>query len=289
MSNLRQRMAENGFESNDNYDYILKCLKNQPLDSIPCLNIQGDCGRKKTAFANALALSTDTKHILYHDFTQEDPAKNFVPQTVIVDEEEGKEEPPIEAFDRILSDACAYSEADSTILILDQLHAADFKDHIRIYQFLITQEWTYRDTYFYANKKNLIVYLISETTLYHSLQKQSFRVWIDLRSQRSLEFKAEDFHMDSDAELLIQAFSKLFVILHCSPTYSEYAKILHDAEENILSINDLKRSLFGWIENLDYHTLNDQQYQAAIEKTLDAIQGYIGIEESLELTAPENL
>lgn len=283
MSKLRQRMAENGFESNENYDYILKCLQSQPLDSIPCLNIQGDCGRKKTAFANALALSTDTAHILYHDFTQDDPAKNFIPKTVVIDDEEGKEEPPIEAFDRILSDACAFSEAESTILILDQLHSADFKDHIRIYQFLITQEWIYRETNFYANKKNLTIYLISEAPLYHSLQKQSFRLWLDIKNQRSLVFKAEDFGMDESADVLIDAFSGLFTALHCAPTHSEYNKILHDAEHNILGIQDLKRSLYGWIENIDLQIIDDKKNHDILQKTLESIQQYIGVEENVEL------
>lgn len=287
MSNLRQRMAENGFESNENYDYILKCLQNQPFTSIPCLNIQGDCGRKKTAFANALALSTDTQQTLYHDFSQEDPAKNFMPKTTVTNDEEGKEEPPIQAFDRVLSDACAFSEAESTILILDQLHAADFKDHIRIYQFLITQEWRYKDANFYANQKNLTVYLISEAPIYHSLQKQSFRVWVDIKSRLSLDFKAEDFGLENQADALIDAFSDLFKQLQCSPTFSEYAKILHDAEHNILSIDDLKRSLFGWVENLDQQALAHNEHQSALHQTLDAIQNYIGIEDEFEITSLE--
>ncbi len=285
MSQLRQKMAAKGFESNENYDYILKCLRSQTSEGIPCLNIQGNCGRKKTAFANALALSIDTPHVLYHDFTQEDPAKNFTPKTIIKDDEEVVEEPPIEAFDKVLSDACAFSEGEQTVLILDQLQVADFKQHIRLYDFLISQEWSYRDTNFYANHKNLTLYLISEEPLYHSLIKQSFRVWIDIKDQQPLKFLPEELGLEDSAQDLIDAFYELFTTLEYSPTFSEYKKILHDAEHNILSLQDLKQSLFGWIESLDQATLKNDEYKPAFMKTLDAIQSYIGIEESVELTA----
>ncbi|MBN1378040.1 MAG: hypothetical protein JXA04_02260 [Gammaproteobacteria bacterium] len=283
MTSLREKMAAYGFESNENYDYIVRCLQNSPDPIIRCLNIEGDGGRRKTAFANALAHALETEHILYHDFTQEEP----VTQSAVVritDDDEGKEEPPIVLFDRIMSDVCAFSEAEKTILILDQLHAADFKEHIRIYRFLTEREWRYGDAVFYANRKNLLVFLVSEEPLYHSLQKNSFKVWIAGPSGSRVPYRPADFKLDADAEPLLNALYQLFEKLSIFPTFSEYKKIIFDIQHNVHCADDLKASIYGWTEAMDNNRLMSEQTHAAILEVMPEVEAFIGIDEDLELT-----
>ncbi len=289
MASLREKMAEHGFESNASYDYIVRCLQNAPGPTIPCLNIEGDGGRRKTAFANALAHALESGHILYHDFTQTEPT----PQTVtIADEDNGKEGPPIALFDRTMSDVCAFSEAEKTILILDQLHAADFKEHIRIYRFLTEKEWRYADAVFYANRKNLMVFLISEEALYHSLQKNSFKVWISGPASSQIPYRPADFKLGPEAEPLLNTLYDLFSKLGMFLTFSEYKKIIYDIQQNVRSVDDLKSSIYGWTEGIDRVQLMSEEVHEEVQEIMPIVQKFIGIEEDLELTdqhIPENL
>lgn len=287
MITLQQKMAEHGFESNERYDYIVRCLQNGPGLSLRCLNVEGEPGRRKTAFANALAHSMDAVHILYHDFTQEEPPEPAKPVKPASDDESGKEEPPAGLFDRTMNDACAFSEADKTILILDQLQAADFKDHIRIYRFLIEHEWRYRDTTFYANRKNLLVFLISEEPLYHSLQKHSFKVWVKAGARRDSPFKPADFQLGAEAEPLMAGLHEVFRHLNVFPTYSEYKKILHDILHHVHTIDDLKNSIYGWTEGIDRDLLYSSELNDIFQGIMPLVTTFIGIEESLELTSAD--
>lgn len=286
MSLLRQKMAENGFESNESYDYVIKCLQSAPLNTIPCLNIEGKTGRHKTAFASALAQSLDAVHVLYHDFTQEENITTTILVTQNNDDTDGKKQPPVLALDRIFSDACALSEAEKTILILDQLHIADFKDHIRLYQFLMSHEWTYYDTTFYANPKNLLLFIISEELIYHSLQKQSFRVWVASSSSRTMPYHATDFQLNENANALLNNLNALFNQLELMPTYSEYRKIIHDIQHNMHTSADLCTSIYGWAEGVNREKLQSQAIQSFIqENVMPVIEAFIGIDESVELSS----
>ncbi|EDY86887.1 hypothetical protein GP5015_115 [gamma proteobacterium HTCC5015] len=287
MSTLKQRMAENGFESNESYDFVLKALRHPHERVIPCLNVEGDGGRRKTAFANALAHAIDDiEHHFYHDFSQPEPT----PAPVYVkldDEDEGKEEPPVPALDRALCDACAYSEGEPTILILDQLHEADFKDQIRLYQFLSSHEWPFRDTFFSANYKNLMVFIVSEEPVYHSLQKQSFRVWVDAVSDRAMEWTAEDFGLDEDIQPVMDALAPLFEKLEVTPTYSEYQKILRDIPRVVHTAEDLANTVFGWTEGVSRPRLRAPDIQYVVqEEVMPAIEQYIGVEDIGEIPLP---
>lgn len=279
-------MAENGFESNENYDYVVKALQHNHDNTIACLNIQGDGGRRKTAFANALAHSLEEiEHILYHDFTMEEepPAPVYVK---VDDEDEGTAAPPVSALDRTLSDACAFSEAERTILILDQLQAADFKDHIRLYKFLLSREWNYHDVSFHANRRNLLVFIISEEDVYHSLQKHSFRVWVDTVSDKLVPWKPKDFDLGPEAEPVMEALARLFDVLMVTPTYSEYKKILRDIPRCVHTAEDLANTVFGWTEGIDRSLLKDDNIQTVIEQEImPAVESYIGVEDVVELTA----
>lgn len=284
MSSLKHRMADNGFECNESYEYVLKALTHNYDNSIPCLNVQGDGGRRKTAFANALAHSIDdVDYIFYHDFTVEE--ETLAPVVIKADDEEGgKEEPPIGAFDRMLTDACAYSEADSTILILDQLQAADFKDHIRLYKFLTTSIWEYPGASFEANRRNLTVYIISEEPVYHSLQKHSFKVWVDSVSDKIIPYKPEDFNLGKDILPVMEGLTRLFDQLMVTPTYSEYKKILGDITRCVHTAEDLGNTVFGWTEGIDRQLLNTDSVKEIIQQDImPAIETYIGVEETVEL------
>lgn len=282
MDNLKIRMSENGFESNTHYDFALSALANHFNATIACLNVQGNSGRRKTAFANALAnAQTDVAHILYHDFTaiEETPAPVVVEHNVD-DDSTGKIDPPVSEFDRVMSDACAYSEAEKTILILDQLQGADFKHHIRLHAFLQSKEWSYQGTTFYANQQKLSVYLISEEPLFHSLQRHSFKVWIAPSADKHTAFKHSDFHLDASAQPVIDALIELFEHINTAPTPSEFNKVLNDIAHSVHTADDLSNTLFGWLESIDYTSLTDETTQSLIQtRVMPRIEQYIGIED----------
>ncbi len=286
MPGLKQRMAENGFECNESYEYVLTALRHNYDKTIPCLNVQGDGGRRKTAFANALANSQDDiSNILYHDFTVEEEP---IPAVVMVRDEDdngGKQEPAIGALDRILSDACAYSEGENTVLILDQLQAADFKDHIRLYKFLTSKEWTYNGSSFYANSRRFTLYIISEEQVYHSLQKHSYKVWVDSVSDKQVPYKPADFGLGPEATPVMQGLASLFEQLMVTPTFSEYQKILGDIPRCVHTAEDLANTVFGWTEGVERDLLRTEHVKDLIQQDImPAIETYIGVEEVVELS-----
>jgi hypothetical protein len=104
-------MAEHGFESNDDYEFQVRCLLESPARGLRTLNIEGDSERRKTAFANALARALDFPRCLYHDFTELHPPQ---PDLILPPsrDELGRAEPPIEPLDQTVSEACAQSEGE---------------------------------------------------------------------------------------------------------------------------------------------------------------------------------
>lgn len=287
MKNLRERMAEFGFESNEDYEYQVRCLLNGPFADIRALNIQGDAGRRKTAFACALARALGYPHVIYHDYSERNPP----PPDIIFppsEDESGKEEPPIDIIDCRLSDACAQSEAEDTIVILDQLQDADFREHIRIYNFLTSGEWTFRGASQYANHKHMMVFLISEKPIYHSLQKHSFRIWVHSFSNRAVDYRPRDFGLDESASPMMEELGEVFQALKMSPTRSEYEKLLHDIYLNVRTPEGLRHSIFGWTEGVDRHMLFsvalDDQVKSATEAILDYLE-----QREMELTASISL
>ncbi|HYN76184.1 MAG TPA: hypothetical protein VES73_00125, partial [Lamprocystis sp. (in: g-proteobacteria)] len=171
MPSLREKMAQHGFESNDDYEFQVRCLLEGPTRTLRTLNIDGDGERRKSAFATALARALEFPHCLYLDFTENHPVQ---PDVILppTQDELGREEPPIEPLDQTVSEACAQSEGEPTVLILDQLQAADFREHIRIHRLIADCFWDVRGGRYYANPRHLLLFLISESPLYHSLQKE---------------------------------------------------------------------------------------------------------------------
>lgn len=277
LTSLRERMAANGFESNIDYAYHVRCLLSQPGDAIPTLNVEGDSGRRKTAFANALAAALAVPQCIYHDFTQvQDPPPKVVPPKSR--DEDGREEPPIPAFDRAVSDACAHSEGEKTVLILDQLQAADFREHLRLYDFIVNAEWPFRDAAFMANPANLLLMLIGEEPLYHSLQKVGFSVWVPQAALGEADYQPADFGLGPEAAPLLASLGELFRTLGVQPTPSEFRRLLFDIEHNVRTREDLTHSLFGWTEGIDYTLLISEPVQRRIDDLMPELQEFVGIE-----------
>ena len=285
MSLLQEKMAIHGFESNDDYEYQVRCLIRNPADGIRCLNVEGDSTRRKTAFAYALAQALEYPHILYHDFTQQNP-----PQAEIIlppsKDERGLKAADIEPLDQIVSEACAFSLAEDTILILDQLQAADFREHIRIYKLLQNAEWQSRDATYYAHRKHFLVFLISEDSLYHSLQKSSFRVWVKRVSDQRVDYQPAEFGLGEEAREMMQALAELFDVLGVTPTRSEYRKLLNDVHMSIRTGEYLRHSIYGWTEGVDRTLLYSDELTPLVQKVTASIQEYIGVDE-MEMTLAE--
>lgn len=277
-SSLQQKMAEYGFESNDDYEYQLRCLMDSHYPGIKGINVEGHKGRRKTAFANALARALDYPNLFYYDFTQQGEAegKVIIPPS---EDEHGISEPPVSDFDHIMSEACAFSEGEDTVLILDQLQAADFKEHIRIYHFIKSCEWTYGSNTLRASSKNLLILLISDEPLYHSLQKCTFRIWVNLVSCAQKTYTPSDFNQQEDILPVMEALSEVFNKLEVAPTHSEYEKILHDIQYNIHTEQQLCHSLYGWMEGINREILFSRQLQPLLEDVIRQIHKYHGMDE----------
>jgi len=285
MPTLRDRMAEHGFESNIDYSYHVNCLLSQAdARAIPTLNVEGDSGRRKTAFANALAAALEYPHVLYHDFTQsQDPEPKVMPPAN--PEEGGREEPPIPAFEREISSACAYSEGEKTVLILDQLQAADFREHLRLHRFIVEGRWQMGDAAFVANPGNLLLMLIAEEPLYHSLQKVGFSVWVPRASVGEADYVPADFGLGPEAGALMARLGELFRTLGVQPTPSEFRRLLFDIQNNVRTREELTHSIYGWTEGIDYTLLVSEAIQQRIEDLMPELWEFVGME-LVELQAP---
>ncbi len=269
MPNLRHLMSDFGFESNDDYEYQMRCFLNAPGRELRCLNIEGDMERRKTAFANALAGALEYDHVLFHDFSQPE-----APQEVETDQEQA----PLSAFDRTVSEACAYSEANTTILIIDQLQQADFRHHIRLNTFVRTAQWSYPLATLTANPRNFLLFLVSEEPLYHSLQKVSFRLWTDPGTSQ-VAYQAQEFGLEPAAAPVFAALSALFSQLEVTPTPSEMQRVIDDLLSRAHTADFLRHSIYGWTEGVDHAALYGVEIKPAVDQVLAAVSAYLGVDE----------
>lgn len=274
--NLRRSLATYGFESNDDYEFALRCLFDADVPHLRVLHVDGSGGRRKTAFANALAHALEYPHVLYHDFTREDVPEP--PQPIVLEDgSAGPPEPGMSAFERLVTEACAYSEGARTILILDQLQAADFEDHIRLYHFASTREWTHGSSTVLANRKNLLLVLMSEQPIYHSLAHISYRVWTD--AQRAfLDYRPEDYNLGPDAQALFVSLAALFEAVGASPTPGEFARLLDDLLRRVHGEDQLRQALFGWTEGVERARLYAPEITPRLRDVIDALAAYLGHE-----------
>ncbi|MDH5471891.1 MAG: hypothetical protein OEY87_08465 [Gammaproteobacteria bacterium] len=282
MTSLKQQLAEYGFESRESYDYAVDCLLNSPGNTIRCLNVDGDPGRRKTAFAHALGQALGHEHVLYFEFGIEKP----VPQIIhLRDGEEMPEEPPTQPFDRVMTEACALSEAEKTIVILDQLHKAEFQQHIRLFEFTKSKIWSYGDVKFHANANNMMIFLISNEVLYHSLQQNSFRIWISAQALSAGKVQPQDLDLDETSREWLDPLNDLMIELGLSPSLAEYKKLAYDIETHVRTEEQLKTSIFGWIENVDRTRLNSKSIQPFVTRLMKVIESGFGIQEEIELSS----
>jgi len=282
MVSLKTRLAQNGFTSTESYDYALQCFLNSPGSQVRCLHVDGDCGRRRTAFAHALANTLDAQQVIYYEFGKDKP----VPQIVrIIEGEEIVEEPPVDALDRVLIEACAQSEAEQTVLILDQLHKTQFLNHIRLFEFMQTGTWKYSGVQYQANLTNLSVYLISDEALYHSLQNASFRLWINEGGRQAIKISAADLGLNEARCRWLVPLQGLLNQLRYFPTLEEYQRLSFDIEQFVLTKQQLKISLFGWLENIDLSELEKESLQPYLNDVLEAIMLNKGIDEEIEISS----
>ena len=278
---LRHALARHGFESNDDYEFALRCLFESEVSHLRVLHVDGAAGRRKTAFATALAQSLDYPHAIYHDFTRAEPPPPMMAPSADDDAEPAPLEPPMSGFERAVTEACAYSEGARTILILDQLQAADFADHIRLHRFIAEGQWQQGTGAGMANPRHLLVVLISEAPLYHSLARASFRIWTD--AQRAfLDYRPEDYGLGQDAQPLFAALSVLFEGAALSPTPSEFARVLEDLLQRVRSEDQLRQALYGRIESVDRDRLNLAAQGEKLGAVIDALGELLG-QEHIEL------
>lgn len=278
---LKPLLSQHGFTSEESYDHAIRCFLSSPTRSIRCLNVDGNSGRRRTAFANALANAFGAEHVLYYEFGKDRP----VPQIIRIQEgEEIIEEPPVDAFDRVLTEACAQSEAENTVLVLDQLHKTQFLNHIRLYEFLKTGLWCYADVQFQANIQNLMVFVVSDEPLYHSLQSESFRLWVDAGNNASRQISPLDLGIDEAICSWIIPLQKLFEYLQLSPTLDEYKRIIFDIEHQVRSEHQLKVSLYGWLEGVQWSQMQGEDTRPYLEAVLSKIQQGLEVGEEIEIT-----
>ncbi|GIX35226.1 MAG: hypothetical protein KatS3mg126_1005 [Lysobacteraceae bacterium] len=263
---LRRRLAEFGFESNDDYEFALRCLLEADLPHLRVLHVDGSAGRRKTAFAHALGQALRYQHVLYHDFSWPEAE----PRQPAAGDDPRPAEPPLRAFERALTEACAYSEAARTMLILDQLQAAPFADHLRLVGFVERGEWSAGSASVTAHRSNFLLVLISEEPLYHSLARRSYRVWTNAE-RAYLDYRPEDFGLPRDAQALLDALAGLFAALDASPTPSEVGRLLDDLLHRVRCEDHLRQSIFGWTEGIPRERLLAPSIGPLLRQVLDAL------------------
>ena len=277
-NNLQQDLANYGFESHEDYRFVAKQLLANPSQQIKCINLTGNSGRRKTAFAHARGNALAFSQTFYHDFSQlKDPSP-----ILELPEPEDKSIPkerPVSALNRLVSDACAYSEAENTLLIFDQLQLCDFRHQVSIHQLLTDNIWRYPKNEFIANPNNLIVCLISEDELYHALQKNSFKVWISNASYNKHLPSTKELNISDRLQPILDALSGIFKLLKITPTNSELHKLINDIEYRIHTVAELTSSLYGWIEGVDHNTLQNDDIQQLISELIPLIDDYLGIDQ----------
>ena len=270
---LRTRLAEFGFESNDDYDFALRCLFEAELGHLRVLHVDGSGGRRKTAFAHALGHALDYDQVLYHDFSRPEPPPAALPAEA--GDALGAVEAGLSSFERVVTEACAYSEASRTILILDQLQAAPFADHLRLVEFVEHGEWSAGSASVSAHPRQFLLALLSEEPIYHSLARRSYRIWTD--AQRAyLDYRPEDFGLPSQTQPLLDALANLLAAMGASPTPRELARLIDDLLQRVRSEDQLRLSIFGWTESIDRDRLAAPDLHPLFQRTLDVLEALLG-------------
>ncbi|MFW2133284.1 hypothetical protein [Ectothiorhodospira haloalkaliphila] len=273
MESFRQRLAEHGFVANEDHEYPVQCFLSARVDHLRCLNIEGTQGRRRTAFGHALGHTLGYEHILYHEYM---PPPSPEPVRIIPDwNEEATGEPPIDPVDRVLGEACALSEGEPAVLILDRLHRAPFAEHLRLAEFIQHGLWHYGDVTLKAHHRNLLVFLISDEPLYHTLQQMSFRIWVDPEVDEPPEITPAALGLPPQAGPMLKALKEIFSDLGTAPTPLEYRRLIHDIHVNVNTLEDLRLSIFGWVEHVDRKHLMSALMRRTLERHMPVIEAYV--------------
>lgn len=280
---LKRRLAEYGFESNDDFDFVLRCLFEASGTQVRLLNPVGTSGRRKTAFANALAHALDYPHILFHDFSGPDAVTMAIAPGISGDTNaqdasaaELPAEAPLKLFERRIVEACAFSEGARTVLILDQLQAAPFSDQIALSRFASTGDWT--EGRARAHRRNLLLIVISEQSLYHSLARLAVRVWTDRRSA-NFDYAPAEFGWPQTAQALFGALGATCTQLGHAPTHSETRRLLADLEQRVRTVEQLRLSLFAHVESLDRDRLYAPDIEPRLADVVARVSELVGVDE----------
>jgi hypothetical protein len=274
---LRRKLAEHGFESNDDYDHALRCLFGQEQSHLRVLHVDGTAGRRKTAFAQALGRALDYPHTIYHDFSGEEDLPPPMP-VLMEDGSIGAPETAPSSFERAMSEACAYSEASPVLLILDQLQHAHFAEQARLYHFVMTREWSGPQGSAIAHPRNLLLALISEQPLYHSLAKCSFRLWTDAQNA-FLDYRPQEYGLGPEAQGLFAAIAKVCGPLGATPTPSEFQHLLADLLRHARSEEQIRQSFFGRVESVDRGRLYAPELAEPLRALLGEVERLLGADE----------
>lgn len=292
-SSLKKRLADNGFESNEDFEFALACLFESKVGRIRCLHVAGQQQRRTTAFATALSKALEFPRVVYLDLSpQTEPMRvnsaasqiNAKAATAehVSEHAHHPDELPMTAFERALTEACAFSEAERTILILDQLHTAEFRDQNRLYQLIQTGEWSLPSGSVFGSDKNLLVTLCADQALYHSLAHVSFRIWTDATGTR-FDHRPSDFSLGPEFQNLFEALSRLFEGLNTTPTASELKQILDDLHHRVRTEEQLRQSLFGRMELVDRARLIGLDVWSALGECVQVNHQLIGLDH-IEIT-----
>ena len=164
------------------------------------------------------------------------------------------------------------------MLILDQLQHAHFSEQARLYHFVMTREWTGAQGSAIAHPRNLVLALISEQPLYHSLAKCSFRVWTD--AQRAfLDYRPADYGLGPEAKDLFDALAVLCEVLGASPTPSEFGLLLQDLLQRSRSEEQIRQAVFGRIESVDRSRLYAPEATAPLRGVMAELERLLGADE----------
>jgi hypothetical protein len=177
-----------------------------------------------------------------------------------------------------MTEACAYSEAAPTLLVLDQLQAAHFNDQRRLYQFAMAREWSNAAGTVQAHGRNFLLVLVSEQPLYHSLAKCSFRVWTD--AQRAfLDYRPADYGLGAEAKGLFAALVALCEAVACAPTPSEFGLVLQDLLQRSRSEDQIRQSLFGRVESAERDRLYAPEAAIPLRTVMLELERLLGADE----------
>ncbi|RMG58250.1 MAG: hypothetical protein D6717_03185 [Gammaproteobacteria bacterium] len=276
MNDINQRLAAYGFDSNQDFRTPVRCLLATPPGEMRCLEVTGTPGRRKTAFAHALAQALGYPELRYHEFRDEPPRSE--PVRIPEDRDSPPGAQPVDPLDQAMAEACALSEGERTVLILDQLQQAPFSEHLRLAEFLRTHLWRYGDLTLKANPANLMLMLISETPLFHGLRRHSFRIWVEPEARLpASELTPELLGLGNGGQPLLEALNRIFEQLEVQPTVTEYRRVVHAVHTLVHDLDDLLAAIYGWVEGVPRDRIDDPQIRAALQAEMGIIEQYLGL------------